>query len=115
MEERALWIGVLVRALFDLAGIDGVCERAKIALLQSSALAWIESTRSDLGSFRWICNSLNLEPSAVRRAIFKEAEHMVDAKRRRGSPHEADNQKLRSNPPQTESLQLSPVQSAARL
>jgi len=85
MEERCLWLAVLWRAVFDLAGVDPFAKPRQIPLLQQSACAWIESPRDDIGSFHWTCNSVGLDPSYVRRSIAHEAERLAASKRRRSA------------------------------
>ena len=68
VDEIALWSGVIRRCLFDLAQLDSRSPRIKQA-----ALNWLQSPRNDIGSFHWICNSFNVEPSCLRRAMLKRA------------------------------------------
>ena len=81
INERRIWLAVLVRAVFDLAGLDPRLEKSRIPLLQRSARGWLHSSRTDLGSFFWICNSLDLDPGFVRQAISKRADQLAAAKR----------------------------------
>jgi len=62
ISEKDLWRAVLLQAIDDLTGSHAA--RAK---------SWLLSEASALASFHWICNSLNLDPEAVRRRAFSLA------------------------------------------
>ena len=59
--DRDLWAAVLDRAVDDLAIPE---ERPK-------AMAWFRSPRDDIGSFNWICLTLDLEPGKVRAMVLQ--------------------------------------------
>jgi hypothetical protein len=64
--ERWLWAGVLLDALETLNG-RGLDHGA---VAQAEVRAWIgNATARGPGSFLWICEMLELEPAAVRRAL----------------------------------------------
>jgi hypothetical protein len=67
MGERCLWTAVLLQAIEDCAGY-GVGKRAR-PRAQYFARLWFKSANRDVGSFLWICDELELEPSSVRRRI----------------------------------------------
>lgn len=58
--ELELWRNVLWIAIRDRQGQFG-------KNLQRDAQAWLNSDRKEVGSFRWVCDILNLDPQAVRR------------------------------------------------
>jgi hypothetical protein len=68
--EESLWLDVLFRALEDFVGnnrdIDGAEARARC---RSNATEWFLSESSDIGSFLFCCETLDIDPGAVRRAL----------------------------------------------
>jgi len=68
VDEKRLWAAVLIQAVKDLAGFstDNEAERG---WLQASARAWFASERYSEGSFLWVCQQLEFEPSWIRRMI----------------------------------------------
>jgi hypothetical protein len=62
LEERRLWAAVIIQAIYDLdAAATGVRDFAR---------RWFLSDNYKFGSFRWICDQLDLSASAVRRHIL---------------------------------------------
>jgi hypothetical protein len=59
--ERDLWAAVLEQAIKDL---DDITEHPR-------AVAWFRSPGDDVGSFIWICITLDMELSRVRGAILQ--------------------------------------------
>ena len=70
MDERGLWAGVLIQAIKDLAGYGRVYKQRERVRVQYHARVWFTSDSRDVGSFRWICDELELEPSWIRRKMF---------------------------------------------
>jgi hypothetical protein len=70
MDERGLWAGVLIQAVKDLAGYGRVYKQRERARVQYHARLWFTSDNRDVGSFLWICDELELEPSWIRRKMF---------------------------------------------
>ena len=61
LPERSLWVASSELALlYDARRKDFVGENAR---------RWIESDDTGIGSFRWICELLALDPDAVRSAL----------------------------------------------
>lgn len=67
--EQRLLVAMLRQAVADLAGVNCTCEPR----LRHLARAWLESDSQDLGSYRWICDSLELDASWLRRKLFEMA------------------------------------------
>ena len=65
-DERGLWAAVLQLATDDLTSAD--------ARLCRLARAWFESTKHGPGSFLWICDHLEINPTWLRRQVFETAE-----------------------------------------
>lgn len=76
MPEARLWVEVLRNAICE-AGAPGVDWRT--ATRRTEARAWLESDEGHVGSYRWICEMLNLEPETLRRGILSR-KHGLSAK-----------------------------------
>lgn len=59
--EANLWVAVIDQAVEDLSQPS----------LRQAAMQWLSSTARGLGSFRWACDHLDLNASAVRVALNK--------------------------------------------
>ena len=67
-----LWREVLNLAVSDtidgaLSGISGASARVR-ARYQQEAHTWFASPCTDIGSFRWVCEHLGLEPESAQRS-----------------------------------------------
>lgn len=69
MEERDLWLAVLLRAVMDFTGARDVSKRER-QVLQRAARLWFTSYSDHLGSFVWVCGELNLPPGRLRARIL---------------------------------------------
>jgi hypothetical protein len=72
---RRLWAAVIQQAMDDIAGVpDWVDKYSKhhSALRRQRAEAWFRSSRSDCGSFVWICDILRLDPARLRKGVFRK-------------------------------------------
>lgn len=70
-EELEGWSGVLERRFTAAAQTeDAYAEAARVA--HRSACDWINMESKAFGSFRWVCDLLELEPDAVRRQVAKK-------------------------------------------
>lgn len=67
MGETDLWFGTLARR-FRLPRHDGVDES-----IQSDARKWFFDSRTYVGSFLWVCFSLDVNPDYIRRKLLEEA------------------------------------------
>ncbi len=66
-----LWKEVLKKAVDDAK--EGPSEREikdYIYCTKANAKEWIKGKSEEPGSFIWVCDLLDLQPSAVRREIF---------------------------------------------
>jgi hypothetical protein len=75
ISERRLWVAVLEQAIIDLSGPNGVRGGERRRLRTFSRL-WFTSDNDQPGSFLWVCESLQLDPSWVRNqlaAVIKAA------------------------------------------
>ena len=68
MDEKRLWAAVLLQAAKDVSGFT--CERQR-SLIQRRARAWFASNYYETGSYLWVCDLLELEPSWVRRRMIR--------------------------------------------
>ena len=57
--DRAAWALVMVQAVKDL-GQPGELLPPREALIRHQTMEWFRSTRTEVGSFRWICSELDL-------------------------------------------------------
>jgi hypothetical protein len=64
IDERRLWPAILEQAVIDLVNPD-----ARSRLRYFTQL-WFTSDNHDPGSFHWICDSLDIDPSWLRRRLF---------------------------------------------
>ena len=68
--EESLWLDVLFRALDDYAGISldvyGAMVRTRC---QRNAAEWFLADSRGIGSFLFCCETLDIDPGAVRRAL----------------------------------------------
>ena len=72
MQEKNLWVAVLLRAILDVHGISvGNPRRRKWIIRTARSWLKIESSQ-DLGSFSFVCGVLNFDPPTVRRRILKQ-------------------------------------------
>lgn len=66
-----LWEEVLKKALADAKDGPGKQEvKDYVYCTKENAKEWIKSDSEEPGSFIWVCELLELSPSAVRREIF---------------------------------------------
>jgi hypothetical protein len=68
--ERELWGHVLLQAICDVVGLHVAASAHDRRLIRQQAETWFLAHSSSLGSFRWVCNSLGLDPATVRRHAF---------------------------------------------
>ena len=67
MDERRLWAAVLIQAAKDVAGYGRVYNERERAMVQYFARLWFTDDNREVGSFLWICDQLEVEPSWIRR------------------------------------------------
>lgn len=79
--ERQLWAAALLNALRDSIG-RGLVNDGKVAktLSERDAKEWFASNAYYVGSFKWICELLELEPDNIRRKIENEELANMDCK-----------------------------------
>jgi hypothetical protein len=68
--ERELWCAVLERAVEDVRTSRLMHWRARPSI-KREVLEWLRSKDETEGSFRFVCDVLNVSPSAARRAILQ--------------------------------------------
>jgi hypothetical protein len=71
--ERRLWAAVLAQAVSDLTGINAFTNRCYHTRIRYFARLWIDSDSRDAGSFRWVCDQLELDPGWLRRRLLQMA------------------------------------------
>lgn len=71
--EKQMWFAVIDEAYQCLRGKATATE--KIERIQEIAIArqWFLSDRNRLGSFRWICREIGLNPEEVRKEVMRPA------------------------------------------
>ncbi len=76
----AIWRTVLEQAItdavdgppeFESAGMTPLEELQFDLDIRRAAMEWIEDTTNEPRRFEWVCEQLDLEPSAVRAAVTK--------------------------------------------
>ena len=71
MDEKRLWAAVLLQAAKDVSGFTYVYSESQRSMIQRSARAWFASNYYETGSYLWICDLLELEPSWIRRRMIR--------------------------------------------
>jgi hypothetical protein len=69
VDEKRLWAAVLIQAIKDLVGYTNERERTSV---QYFARLCFASDNHEAGSFLWICDELELDPSWIRRRMTAE-------------------------------------------
>ena len=59
-----LWSAVLQQAIEDVAKYPG-------GIISEKALSWFENECEEIGSFQWICSTLNLNPESIKMYIYQ--------------------------------------------
>lgn len=82
--ERRLWAKMMLRFLLDLGNPEESMGAAR-QRQRDHALAWFESSSMTIGSFRWICQELDLNSTRILRLVregtfrvFCNLENLVD-------------------------------------
>lgn len=71
-----LWLAVLTRAVYDAAGVNVFARDPNVARqIERGARAWFNAASESVGSFRWVCFMLNVDPGRARRVLLDRAEH----------------------------------------
>jgi hypothetical protein len=70
LDERRLWTAVLAQAIHDLIGIDTGSQDCKRSRLRRITRLWFESENTEAGSFRWICDQLEIDASWLRHRLL---------------------------------------------
>lgn len=65
--EHNLWTEVLMQAIYDIVGFKASAHRP---VDQFEAKNWFLFDGFCPGSFRWVCNVLDLDPVTVRHHVF---------------------------------------------
>lgn len=71
--ERELWAAVLERAQKDYSGVNLHGYDAKPdnrARIKRGVRQWTDSSSARVGSFRWVCTALDLDPVKTRKAVL---------------------------------------------
>jgi hypothetical protein len=71
MEEKRLWLGVLIQAMKDLGGHGIAAHASRREQIRRVAWAWFCSDDEEAGSFQWICAGLGLSPTYLRARLFR--------------------------------------------
>src|SRR6266581_1502516 len=98
IDARRLWLAVLVQAINDLAHTD---ERQR--LRRHFTRFWFTSHNYDPGSFRWICDHLDLDASWLRRRLFAIVDAPVSKHLHSSVVRQFENRQSGGSPGQTAS------------
>jgi hypothetical protein len=75
IDENRLWAAVILRAIADLLALETHADRTKQRSLKYRARTWLSSSARYPGSFKWICQFLDLDSERLRRRIFEIADN----------------------------------------
>jgi hypothetical protein len=65
-----LWFAVLMQAVEDASIlVPDAHPLTEQHYYQRTALLWFKNSRCDVGSFIWVCNTLNVEPEEVLQRV----------------------------------------------
>lgn len=70
-DPRHTWAAVLKRAISDVRGqnlclnVSGRLVPSQAKRVRCEALIWLQDDSEEIGSFRWVCGVLGLEPGCV--------------------------------------------------
>lgn len=59
-----LWLSVLKQAIEDVSNDPG-------GILSENTLLWFEDEFEDIGSFKWICSILRLNPELIKKHVYQ--------------------------------------------
>jgi hypothetical protein len=99
IEERRLWLAVLELAIMDLRN------RKERPALRYLTELWFTSNNHKPGSFLWVCDSLNLDPSWLRRRLFAIVDRPV---LKCGHFKERSENRKKSGPPVRSAFTIAP-------
>lgn len=68
---RALWAAVLYQGCKDAAG-DLRDTRKTGSTHTTRTLRWLHSENKRIGSYEWICDLLDIDPSVLRAAVYDQ-------------------------------------------
>ena len=71
---RALWVSVLWQGVCDAVRLASAARPWRRAY-SDDAVEWIMADEEEVGSFRWICGVVNLDPGRVRERVAKMIEN----------------------------------------
>ena len=70
-EKSAFGPPVLLQAAKDVSGFTSVDDERHPLALQRRACAWFASNYDGMGSYLWVCDLIDLEPSLIRRRMIR--------------------------------------------
>lgn len=76
--ERQLWAAVLCISIADIGQLAPGSAAEKIRH-QKDARIWMNSKAETRGSFLWICNTLDIDPTSLRNAALSRAHTLAFA------------------------------------
>lgn len=70
---RKMWLGVLAQGIRDCLGLEvgSSGERRHRRAIVAEARMWLEDPREFVGSFAWLCETLNLNATSLRKQVYK--------------------------------------------
>lgn len=72
--EKALLVAIIIQAVQDMRGAAAGVHRGYKPAIQREARQWLMSERRGGGSFVWICETLDLSASWLRRELLNLVE-----------------------------------------
>lgn len=73
MAEHDLWTAVLQNAINDYKGtivLNGTYNKDReLKAIRAEVTEWFKADNMEVGSFLWICELLNANPTAIRRTV----------------------------------------------
>ena len=74
VNEKALWLAVLIQTTADLVGINLPTNKRRENIHVRSAREWFEGAGDEIGGFVWVCQILGIDAESYRRRMYKIAQ-----------------------------------------
>ena len=74
VNEKALWLAVLIRTTAHLVGINLPTNKRRENIHVRSALEWFDDDGDEIGGFVWVCQILGVDADSCRRRMYKIAQ-----------------------------------------
>jgi hypothetical protein len=74
VNEKALWLGVLIQTTADLVGISLPTNKRRENIHVRGARERFEGDGDEIGGFVWVCQILGVDADSYRRRMYKIAQ-----------------------------------------